>query len=837
MRKFLPALCALLPLAVCLSVAFGDPDPQRPAPASLNPVVFEKAAEGGAVVIVRDGVAAATVVVPSSGVPLDAKNAKLGTVEELAAKEFVEHVRLATGAELKIVADDRPLPEGNVVLIGAGRFTKEKNVSASDLPLEGFRVATFDGGIAIVGRVPDREKEAWAFGNGHRGVVNGTYDFLERFLGVRWYYPGDDGRVVPRTTALIVEPVAYSDYPRKIKRTMWPWKTFGSETAFFRKREQVVRLSNLDYDLHKYRFREGSSTPVSTACHTPPSFGIHFEKHPECFELRADNSRAPNFPCYGNPRTVELMIEDYRNFYEKDDRRPWIRGDKSPWGLPTERTLHVSPPDKGVECKCEMCVKLIDTETRHLGRTSLLLATFTKNLAERVRELWPEKTVFYLPYSNYTDPPKDFKMPGNVLAMICMMRGAANVKESEVLEDHIKMIAGWSAITGRRVQLWEYLCWPADCTALPFQYPRLIREFHRKVDAQVEGVFINGGAGPPELPGNQWAYQHPTIYCWFRVLWNPEFDVDAAMNEYVDLMYGAASRPMGRIFEILAKRWEETKWKDGVNGHRITPSQVNDETMPRANTLELKALLAEARKLAGDDNVTQRRVDFFGNALDLFFAESDRYHDGAGLPLLSILKVGDDPTIDGKLDEPCWKDAETQHFMNAIDQKNPTPAPEYATAVQAVWTDSGVTFGFSMMEPNMDKLRANFTIRDQAVYAEDAIEIFLDVEGGRQQYHHIVSNALGTIYDGTSDMGAKWNGEGIKAVGQRHKDRWTLEVFIPYAALTKEVRPKTGTVWFGNLTRTLKAGQSKEWVLQRWSTLFRGSNHDFNAFGRMRFVE
>ena len=100
------------------------------------------------------------------------------------------------------------------------------------------------------------------------------------------------------------------------------------------------------------------------------------------------------------------------------------------------------------------------------------------------------------------------------------------------------------------------------------------------------------------------------------------------------------------------------------------------------------------------------------------------------------------------------------------DKANPVPVN--GTTVQAVWTDTGVTFGFKLAEPEMDKLKAKCTRHDQDVYGDDCVEMFLDISGERRKYYQIVANALGTIYDGTAE-GYDWNAAGTKADGVERK--------------------------------------------------------------------
>ena len=107
-----------------------------------------------------------------------------------------------TGAEVEVVdAASSPVPDGRtVVLVGSGRAVAPRpppGIGPSSLPPEGFVVTTFSNGVAIAG-----------------ATLWGAYDFLERFLGCRYYYPGPDGSVRPACTNLVLAPCAYMDAPR-----------------------------------------------------------------------------------------------------------------------------------------------------------------------------------------------------------------------------------------------------------------------------------------------------------------------------------------------------------------------------------------------------------------------------------------------------------------------------------------------------------------------------------------------------------------------------------------------------------------------------------------------
>jgi hypothetical protein len=809
----------------------------------LNPVRVEAEPQGGGITLVKAGVPVATLVIPAEDVPIAVNQdnslkrkqivlngRRVDGVARFAAEEFAQHVKRATGATLPIVTDADPVPQGTWVLIGESRLTKGKGLSAADLPLEGFRVQTFPGGLAILGRLPDPKNPEI----GSAGTIYGVYDVLERFLGIRWYYPGDDGRVVPTATALVIPPCRYSDHPFRIKR---------HGTVDDR------QVKGVDEDMHigALRYRVGVSTPVTTGCHTPHNFGIHAKEYPEVMELAPDGRRDKYMPCYGNPKTLELMIQDLENFFAKGVSTPWLHPNGVDlWGPPNRWTIHLSPPDKEVDCKCAFCVPKMNEQAERYGRASRLMAEFVDQYAQAIQARWPDKKVFYLPYSNYTTPPKDFVFKSdNVVAGICLMRGAANDKVPEVAAEHDAMIAGWAKATGKKVHLWDYACWPAVDTALPFQYPHILQAFQRRHLNDMDGAVLNGGGADSTLPGSDWQVFHPTLYCWFRLMWNPDFNVDAALEEYVRLLYGPARKPMAEILTMLTDRWEKIPWSSAPAGWHVSPRMIHEETMPRKEALQLRDWIAEARSLAPEGSVERRRVEFFGQALDLFLKESDNYHTGAGLPTLMVLKVGANPTIDGTLDDACWPNAERQAFQRARPADPEPVAGKTDTTVQAVWTATGISFAFKLMETDPSKLAALIKGRDQpGIWWEDSIEIFLDPEGQRGKYYQLIANAGGGFYD-TCSTDEAFNASGIRIAASREKDFWVLEVFVPFADFQPVIQPVIGSIWYANFIRDIPPRESRlavgvdgyEMVYQRWSTYGKPSHLDFSAFGKLRFVE
>jgi len=552
----------------------------------------------------------------------------------------------------------------------------------------------------------------------------------------------------------------------------------------------------------------------------------YYDQYPEIFEMGMDGKRNKMIPCFSNPKTLELTLKDLTGLYEKGDATPFQTGigNKHPWV--DQHAIHIQPWDEELKCQCDLCKKIVNSRSNaEWGSYSYVLGQFVADLAKEVQKRWPDKVIYYQPYLNYTAPPMDIRFPSNVYVQIALMQGAGPQKEPTVMATHDAWIAGWYKLTGHPVQLWEYELWPT--LKMPFQYPHVLQRFQQKHRDDYVGSFINGLDGPTGLPGDQWAQFTPTLYCWFRLLWNPDFNVDAALSEYTTLMYGPAGRRMGMILKQLTDRWENVAWKDGyIRG--VPLRQIYEETMPPAEMAKLKSNLALARDIAPKGSIYERRVDFFGTAIDRFIDEADVYRRSA-VKSMNVVKVASSPVIDGKLDDACWSGAKPHDFVMAMDASK----PKVGATVQAVWTDEAVCFGFKIAETHMDKLIANIPIgrNTSDIWMDDSMELYLDTEGKRAAYKQFLVNSLGALCDPT--VGKPGESSRAKTATYRGDGFWSIEVYIPYSVLG--VKPPTpGSAWTANFCRNRRTEGAHE--IQRWNTQLAVAHADTTAFGPLKFV-
>ncbi len=780
-------------LSGCLHGAGGGAlDASWRAP-DLNRVDFKKAPAHEPVVLVENGEARGRIVVLES---VDAT--VLGELHHVF--EATTGTRLPGGA----LADEGPL-----LVIGDNPEARAAGIDPAALGPEGFAIKTAPNRVFIVGSA-----EFSAAGRNH-----GVTEFMERFLGVRWYWhPHHGGRSTVAQPTLAIPPVWIEDAPVFRKRENWP--TWGGGGPY----GELGTLHRL--------LRQGNSWPINLQVHTPRWGNVPaFREVPERFQLQRDGSRDWAQICYGSPETFELYVAEIARVF--DEGQP---ADPNRMGIVGNAISVSDPADKALTCQCDHCQKLWDEDAGPYGRASRIIADFVQRLAHVVKERWPDKTIIFLPYTNYTEAPAGYRFPGNVEVQICGMPGIAQYKEPSQLEWEQRQIDGWMAISGRPIQNWHYSCWPEDRTRVPYHYPNVLKRYYQVNRDKIVGTFINGVT-------DHWPRQHFSLYTWFKVLWNPDFDVDAAVDAHCRRMYGPAAKTMRELLGLQITRWEDTRWPGGV----LTPKAIYEHSFTSEVVERMRELIEQARREIGDDPLLNQRLDFYAIPFEPFFREYQFVMHGEGVRPLVVPRVGERPIIDGKLDDPVWAMAQpVPFFVNVGDGKQ--AEPDFPTELRAIHTPEAVIFGFRNAEPDLHALSKGPTSStdDGAIWHNDCVEIFFDVTGENQGklYQLIITPGGGHWTARHGDTA--WELEGLE-IGV-HIDEaggfWSLEVVIPTAGIPEVDRVGTGVEWFGQFTRHrygpgkrpgATRGVSHE--NQKMNAQFGGFNSNLGDFAPVIFVE
>lgn len=584
-----------LALAGCVSSVLGmAPLPTR----DLTPIAFLDPPDHAPVVLTLDGEAKAVVYVADAA-PTEALRRMVA--------ELVTVVRLTTGATLAEVAEP-PAPGQPAIIIGDCAESRAVGIDASALPIEGFAVRTAANRVFLVGStqaLPAMEPRSLGGAPyANDGTAWAVADFLERFAGVRWYWPIEvGGRSVIARSSLSVPPAHYADQPVFRRRDFFPrhgyrendWRALWWDRQSHR---LPAALLPPDTDLLSMQplltaLRSGNSWPYLIKVHEPQHFRRQAERYlgrPELFQKNADGTPDLRMLCYSSQAAFDYIVAGCE--------RAWDHGQPVSWVTATSVT--VSPGDYVVRCHCGDCAALFEPERAPYGTASRVMSLFVKRLCKEVAQRWPGKKVIYLPYWNYTECVDDIDFPDNLEIEMCTMAfGLMRQPGPRArMEKHLR---AWSEKVGGRITTWEYSHRLHEWTYAPVQYPHLIQDYYRANRDILAGSFLNGGKI------GEWSTGAPGNYVWFKVLWNPELDVDAALDELCRRMFGAAGDTARELLRLMCERWQEAPWSQGLGDNGRVTAPILADTYPPEVVGRMAELRGHAiREMAGDAEAERR---------------------------------------------------------------------------------------------------------------------------------------------------------------------------------------------------------------------------------------
>ncbi len=209
-------------------------------------------------------------------------------------------------------------------------------------------------------------------------------------------------------------------------------------------------------------------------------------------------------------------------------------------------------------------------------------------------------------------------------------------------------------------------------------------------------------------------------------------------------------------------------------------------------------------------------------------------------PCVYVPYVSSGVTLDGRMQDSAWKKAKPVSFafMNGTDG-----TPMQKTELRIISDAQFLYIGFTCFENDMDGMVAFARERDGALWKDDSVEIFIDVEnkGKWPHYFHFGTNIKGIILD-SKWRKSFWDSNVIVRTHQGDT-KWSAEFAIPLSDLFKDLKSMT-PVWGANFTRCRQGRLRKKDVRNEapfiedtaWSPTGSWDAHEPEDFGHL-FIE
>ncbi|MCW5551046.1 MAG: DUF4838 domain-containing protein [Verrucomicrobiae bacterium] len=430
------------------------------------------------------------------------------TPEQHAVAELVSHLNQITGARFEVQTNASEAPR-NAIIVGQGALATKlfPEVDFATLGAEEFVIRTKGDRLLLAGGRP-------------RGAIYAVNRFLQDQCGVRWWTPWATN-VPQRASLQIPELDVRYQPPFEYREPFW-----------FQGFDPLWKVRNgANGENRRIPPEWGGCVRYKGFAHTfyplvPPE--KHFKDHPEWYSfIKGKRTHERAQLCLSNPELRDFVVGRVKE---------WLRED------PDAGIISVTQNDWYGYCQCEPCKAIDDAEGSPAGS----MLAFVNYIAEKIEPEFPNVAVDTFAYQYTRKPPKTIKPRPNVIVRLCSIE--CNFREPL---DHVSNAAfladleGWSKIC-QRLYIWDYT---TDFSNYLLPHPnwfthganvRLFQKFG------VRGVFEQGayqGFGGELGELRAWVLA--------QLLWNPQTDDRALIQEFLQGYYGPAAKPIARYLELM----------------------------------------------------------------------------------------------------------------------------------------------------------------------------------------------------------------------------------------------------------------------------------------------
>lgn len=499
-----------------------------------------------AVLLVQDGQPRATIMVP--------KNAS--SQVQQAAEVLQSYIQKSSGALLPIATT----ATGNALHVGQTPAVQKADIDVSKLDADGFILQGLDArNFAIVGNTD------W-------GTEFGAYDFLERYLGVRWLMPTDLGEDVPQHKTIDIPAAKVTEQPVFLSRQLDPIylealpkrSALGQWGRYNRTRSRIAFSHNL---LNLF--------PVS-------EFG---QTHPTLYPMLNGKRYIPTSdqdyfwqPNLSNPETIDIAVFKIEKYFQENPQVTSFA-----LGMNDSDTWDQSEASKAKRSGKKNFLKYEDVSDEYFA--------WANAVVEKVLVKYPDKWFGTLAYMNIAEPPTRVKVHPRIVPFITYDR---------MRWEDPKLRAIGEEITQR---------WLKMCTAVGFYdysyghnylvprvYPHRMQKnlswgAQHQVKFSYAELYPNWGEGP-----KAWVFA--------KLLWNPHQDADALLSDWYTHFAGEKAAPrLKEFYGLWEKFWMVDIFKSKANhgdGELLffsgTPKYLLD--VPQSYITQSDNAMADALRLA-----------------------------------------------------------------------------------------------------------------------------------------------------------------------------------------------------------------------------------------------
>ena len=368
------------------------------------------------------------------------------------------------------------------------------------------------------------------------GTASSVYYFLTKYMGVNFYFPGENGYEFKKNPPLIFNES--SDVPEpsfivrgiSVKNSSY---TPEENILFFRR-----LLGNVPYwakrDYYYYYLNKWKT---------------RFENsHPEYLGLyngkRSSGKYPYHLPCFSNPAVIKQSVDDILNILNED---------------PTIKTIRIFADCPLQFCECDNCITM--PERKYIGETEEngeMVYGIAKKIIDEVHKFKPDiqllvQTKLYTNSGSYFKPSKLVTMGSQCTILHLTRRNRMplfnHTKEVEIAKEWLK-----DSVT---IVLKSYERYP-EAKDYPLIKPHLDRDFLR--------LFLGIATGTTDSEASTkspYSFSALGQYLQMKMLFDINIDLDKEIVKFCTFAYPGAQNEMVKFYtymeDIYSKRSEFSK--------------------------------------------------------------------------------------------------------------------------------------------------------------------------------------------------------------------------------------------------------------------------------------
>lgn len=476
--------------------------------------------------------------------------------EHWAASELQKYLMEISAAKFEIASDDSELT-GTEIVIGYNKHSQELLGADFDEPElldESFIYKNIKSNIVLVG-------------GKQRGSMYAVFAFLENIFGVRWYTP--QVTVIPKREEYIFNYLNHYEEPSLQVRNDFYYEAFNPTWAAHNKINGAMGFRKQHGDIEGY-----------WAVHTfyrfmPPS--EFYDEHPEYYSL-IDGKRIHDRAqlCLTNPAVLNIITERLKQAIKEN---------------PSNLIYSVSQNDWRNPCQCNNCQAIVDDE----GSQSGIMVWFVNQVADRVKDEYPDKYVGTLAYQYTRKPPEKVKPKENVVIRLCSIECCFSHDFNSCPENQefLSDLEKWSAISPH-LYIWDYV---VNFSHYIMPYPNF-----NVLQSNIKSFIVNSSIGVMEQAAYQsrgGEFSELRAYVISKLLWNVESNIDEVIDDFMYGYYGRSGQYIREYLDLLHSQiTPETHIHLGL--------EADDKIFSDQFVLEAEKVFNEAEKVAENKEIKER---------------------------------------------------------------------------------------------------------------------------------------------------------------------------------------------------------------------------------------